>query len=113
MAQLSLRIDLSPGHRLGPGKIFLLEQIRSTGSISAAGRAMGMSYRRAWQLVHALNRTFRAPVVETKLGGKAGGGAELTDFGENLVSVYRDMELTAHHTLRERLAELEAATVAT
>lgn len=109
MARLSLRIDLDADRRIGPGKIQLLEHIGSTGSISAAGRAMDMSYRRAWLLVDALNRMFREPVVSTKLGGKAGGGAELTPFGQALVERYRTMERCAHAALGPDLAALEAA----
>jgi molybdate transport system regulatory protein len=109
MARLTLRIDFAAELRLGPGKIRLLEQIRSTGSISAAGRAIGMSYRRAWQLVDELNRMFREPVVTSKLGGAAGGGTVLTPFGEHLVQSYRDMELVAHAALGPHLKSLEAA----
>ena len=69
MTRLTLRIDFDEGRALGPGKVRLLELVGETGSISAAGRAMGMSYRRAWMLVDALNRTFRQPVVETRGGG--------------------------------------------
>src|SRR6516162_9403017 len=81
MARLTLRLDFGPGRAIGHGKIWLLEAVRDHGSISAAGRSMGMSYRRAWLLVDALNRLFETPVVETKHGGSAGGGAELTPFG--------------------------------
>src|SRR3954468_22037886 len=95
MATLRLRIDFDGAESVGPGKIRLLEHVRDTGSISAAGRAMDMSYRRAWLLVDALNAAFRQPVVMTKLGGKSGGGAVLTPFGAELVRSYRDMELAA------------------
>ena len=78
MAKLSIRIDLDPGGRLGPGKVALLEQIEAQGSISAAGRAMGMSYKRAWDLVAALNAAFRTPLVQAQMGGRHGGGAALT-----------------------------------
>jgi molybdate transport system regulatory protein len=109
MTKLTLRIDFGPANSVGPGKVRLLELVRDTGSISAAGRAMDMSYRRAWLLVDALNKAFRDPVVTTKLGGKAGGGAALTLFGEELVGHYRDMELVAHAALRPHLIALEAA----
>jgi len=75
MAQLSIRIDLGPDFRIGPGKIALLEMIARHGSISAAGRALGMSYRRAWMLVEAMNTGFGRPVVEAQSGGRPGGGA--------------------------------------
>ena len=77
-ARLSIRIDLPGGRRVGPGKIRLLELIDETGSISAAGRAMAMSYRRAWLLVESLNTGFREPVVDAQPGGRHGGGARLT-----------------------------------
>ena len=109
MTRLTLRIDFGPENAIGPGKIRLLELLAETGSIAAAGRAMDMSYRRAWLLVDALNRTFREPVVATKLGGNGGGGAELTPFGEALVGRYRDMEMVAHAALRPHLDALDAA----
>lgn len=94
---------------LGPGKVRLLELVGETGSISAAGRAMGMSYRRAWMLVDALNRTFSLPVVETRGGGAGGGGASLTPFGAGVIENYRAMEHDARDALARRLAELERA----
>ena len=77
---------------MGPGKSELIERIAETGSISAAARAMGMSYRRAWQLVEALNTAFRKPVVVTAVGGERGGGARVTPFGRRLVAQFRSME---------------------
>ena len=109
MTRLTLRIDFDDSRALGPGKIKLLELVGSTGSISAAGRAMGMSYRRAWMLVDALNQTFRLPVVQTRGGGVGGGGADLTPFGANLVANYRAMEQETRDTLARRLADLESA----
>ncbi len=107
MARLSIRIDFEPGGRVGPGKIALLEHIAATGSISAAGRAMGMSYRRAWLLVETLNALFREPVVSTQTGGKSGGGAALTPFGMELVAVYRKLERELHDHAGGPLAALE------
>jgi molybdate transport system regulatory protein len=95
MAQLSIRIDLGPELRIGPGKIALLEQIAALGSISAGGRALDMSYRRAWELIEDLNQTFGKPVVESRSGGKKGGGATLTPLGLSLISRYRAMERAA------------------
>ncbi len=106
---LSLRIDFDGADSVGPGKIRLLELLKETGSIAAAGRAMDMSYRRAWLLIDALNRSFREPVVATKLGGNGGGGAELTRFGAELVAHYRDMETVAHAALRPHLSALDRA----
>jgi molybdate transport system regulatory protein len=87
-----LRIDFPDSERLGPGKMQLLELIHSTGSISAAGRAMDMSYRRAWLLVSAMNAMFSTPVVDSQRGGKQGGGAVVTEFGEELLARYRSMQ---------------------
>ena len=113
MARLTLRIDFDEGRALGPGKVRLLELVGETGSISAAGRAMGMSYRRAWLLIDALNKTFRTLVVQTREGGPGGGGASLTPFGAKLVANYRAMERDAAQALDRRLAELEDALAAT
>jgi len=110
MARLTLRLDFGPGRAVGHGKIRLLEAVRDHGSISAAGRSMGMSYRRAWLLVDELNRLFETPVVETKHGGSAGGGAELTPFGHQVVQQYRRIERKAHKAIASDLAILAAAT---
>ena len=109
MTRITLRIDFDESRALGPGKIRLLELLGETGSISAAGRAMGMSYRRAWLLVDALNQTFRQPVVQTRGGGVGGGGADLTEFGVDLVASYRSMEQETRDTLARRLEALESA----
>ena len=109
MAALTLRLDLAPGKSIGHGKIRLLEAIREHGSISAAGRSMRMSYRRAWMLIDELNRMFVEPLIETKHGGTAGGGAELTAFGEQVVARYRSIEAKAHAAGAEDLADLAAA----
>lgn len=90
--QTHIRIDFPDKERLGPGKMQLLELIHSTGSISAAGRAMDMSYRRAWLLVSAMNAMFASPVVDSQRGGKQGGGAVVTEFGEELLQRYRTMQ---------------------
>jgi len=90
--RLSIRIDLDSGGRIGPGKIALLEAIRSTGSISAGARHIGMSYRRAWLLVEEINRTLRKPAVEAETGGKQGGGAIVTRTGERIIKLYRGIE---------------------
>jgi molybdate transport system regulatory protein len=91
---------------LGPGKIDLIEAIARTGSISAAGRAMGMSYRRAWLLADALNHMFRQPVIIAATGGAKGGGAELTDFGRALAAAYRRAEARTRVAVEEELAVL-------
>lgn len=102
-----LRITFPDDDRLGHGKMELLEHIRETGSISAAGRAMDMSYRRAWMLVAEMNRMFKSQVVESQRGGQKGGGAALTPFGEQLLERFRDMEKTVRTSLADDLAWLE------
>jgi molybdate transport system regulatory protein len=89
---LTLRIMGARTPAMGPGKAELVERISASGSISAAARAMGMSYRRAWQLVEALNKDYRERVVATAAGGARGGGARVTPFGLRLVADYRAME---------------------
>ena len=89
---LTLRILGTGAPAMGPGKAELIERIAETGSISAAARAMGMSYRRAWQLVEALNASYKAPVVVTAVGGERGGGARVTPQGRRLAAAYRAME---------------------
>ena len=90
--RLTIRLDFGPSRRLGAGKIALLELIEQNGSISAAGRAHKMSYRRAWLLVDELNQLFVEPVVAAHHGGAKGGGASLTDQGRRIVALYRDAE---------------------
>jgi molybdate transport system regulatory protein len=97
--KIIFRIQFEPEGRLGRGKIALLCHIRETGSISAGGRAMDMSYRRAWLLVDEMNRLFREPVVESQRGGKQGGGAMLTPFGEALIAHFHAMEEKARAAL--------------
>ena len=108
MARLSIRVDLGPGHRLGPGKVQLLEMIAAHGSISAAGRALGMSYRRAWMLVEAMNAGFGRPVVEVQVGGRSGGGARLSPFGAEVAAQYRAAERAATEAAAPYLARLVA-----
>ena len=106
LPSLSLRIDLDSEGRIGPGKIQLLENIRICGSISAAGRAMDMSYKRAWDLVDEINRICRHAAVERQTGGKNGGGAILTPFGMSLVARYRKIERDAASAVRKDLLAL-------
>ncbi|MDG3039965.1 winged helix-turn-helix domain-containing protein [Roseicyclus marinus] len=93
-ANLRIRILFGDRAMLGPGKIDLLNHIRETGSIAAAGRAMNMSYKRAWMLVEEMNAAFREPLVASARGGKAGGGAHLTETGQAVLTLYRHMEDT-------------------
>jgi molybdate transport system regulatory protein len=104
--RLTLRIDHAGRHMLGPGKVRLLELIGEHGSISGAGRAMGMSYRRAWLLVEALNATFATQVVAAKPGGSGGGGARLTEMGQEVVRRYRAIEQAADTVAATELAAL-------
>jgi molybdate transport system regulatory protein len=107
LPQLSVRIDLDDEERIGPGKILLLENIREHGSISAAGRAMDMSYKRAWDLVDEINRICRHAAVASQTGGKHGGGAMLTPFGAALVARYRKIERDAARAVRKELLALK------
>jgi molybdate transport system regulatory protein len=91
--QVSIRIDLEIGGRIGPGKIALLEAISKTGSISAAARSMNMSYRRAWLLVDELNKLLSEPAVTAAAGGASGGGAMLTPVGRKTVQLYHSIEM--------------------
>ncbi|MBO3759104.1 LysR family transcriptional regulator [Ciceribacter sp. L1K22] len=108
-SRVTLRIDLVNGARLGPGKIALLAGIAEHGSIRAAGAAMGMSYRRAWLLGDEINRMFREPSILTRHGGKSGGGAVLTAFGEDLLRRARQMESDSRKAIGDDLRWLEAA----
>ena len=105
---LTLRVLGAGTPAMGPGKAELIARIGETGSISAAARAMGMSYRRAWQLVEALNKDFRAPVIATAIGGQRGGGARVTPFGERLVARFRTMEKKATAAIATDLRRFEA-----
>lgn len=107
MARLVLQLHFDADNRIGPGKIDLLDQIERTGSISAAGRVMNMSYRRAWLLVDAMNRTFHAPVVATRLGGTSAGRAWLTPLGREVVQLYREIGEVARDAAIPRINRLE------
>jgi molybdate transport system regulatory protein len=107
--RLTLRVDFGSSRSIGPGKIRLLEAIDRTGSISQAGRTLGMSYRRAWLLIDDMNRCFREAVVSAKPGGPQGGGAVLTEFGQDLVRDYRAIETAAETAAKARLRGLEAS----
>lgn len=107
MSRLTLRLDLGPNVAVGPGKVRLLELIDRHGSITAAGRAMDMSYRRAWLLVDELNGSFAEPLVSTQLGGASGGGAKLTAFGRRVIEDYRAMEQEAAAAVAKRMRRLK------
>ena len=107
--RLSIRLDLASGARIGPGKIAVLEEIGRSGSISAAGRALRMSYRRTWELVEDLNRSLGTPVVETAAGGSGGGGAVLTPAGKVVIERYRAIEMDTALAARKHLLVLNRA----
>lgn len=107
--RLSIRLDLASGARIGPGKVAVLEEIGRSGSISAAGRALRMSYRRTWELVEELNRSLGTPVVETAAGGSGGGGTVLTAAGKAVIERYRAIEMDTALAARKHLLAINRA----
>jgi len=107
MARVLLRIYLTSGTPLGPGKVQLLETVRDTGSISAAARALKMSYRSAWLRIDSMNAAFRTPLVRTTLGGQGGGAAVLTALGTSVVGRFRSMEAATRRAVARDLAAVE------
>ena len=114
---LRIRVVFGSDGMLGPGKAELLARIRETGSIAAAGRAMGMSYKRAWLLVETLNATFAGPLVESSRGGAGHGGAALTETGAEVLAIYRRLQEKAEAAtepetgaLRSLLSDMSDAT---
>ena len=107
-AEPELRVLLGSPVAMGPGKAALLEAIAAHGSISGAARAMGMSYRRAWVLVDAMNRAFHRPLVRTATGGPRGGGAALTQTGRAALRRYRAMEAKAHASVAADMRGMRA-----
>lgn len=103
-----LRIVLDPDIAIGPGKADILEGIAETGSIAAAGRRMGMSYKRAWILVETMNSCFKTPLVETSRGGRDRGGATLTQTGELVLACYRRMEALTERAIAKEVNRLRA-----
>ena len=110
MTQLSIRIDLANGKRIGPGKIALLEAIGKAGSISGAARNLEMSYRRAWLLVEEINASLSEPAVAAATGGQHGGGAALTPMGEQIISLYRAIEDHARASSNSEFRAIEKLT---
>ncbi len=107
--RVTVRLDFDSQRHLGHGKIRLLELIEAHGSISSAARAMGMSYRRAWLLTDEVNRMFSEPVFATRMGGRGGGQAQLTEFGRALVDLYRRMEQQTEASFGAEIGRFEAA----
>ena len=104
---ISLRINLGTRPIFGHGKAKLLDAISTNGSISAAARKIGMSYRRAWLLTDAMNQDFKLPLIESSLGGKGGGGAKLTEEGIRVLKLFRNMESKAQKSLINVLTKKE------
>jgi molybdate transport system regulatory protein len=104
--RLSFRLILGDDIALGPGKVQLLEAIHDTGSIAAAGRSMGMSYKRAWHLVDTMNRCFKSPLVEASKGGAHGGGAALSPLALEVIALYHRLEARAHKATDAEMAQL-------
>jgi molybdate transport system regulatory protein len=105
--RLTIRLDFDESRRLGPGKVALLESIGETGSISAAGRAHTMSYRKAWLLVEEMNQMFAKPLVAARPGGAGGGGAELTAIGRQVIALYREAERKMRLGAKAEIARIE------
>ncbi|SEO64157.1 molybdate transport system regulatory protein [Salinihabitans flavidus] len=105
---LRIRIVFGETGMMGPGKAELLERIDATGSIAGAGRAMGMSYKRAWMLIETLNDMFARPVVESTRGGSGGGGAVLTETGRQVLTLYRAFEREVAEAGADRLGEMQS-----
>jgi len=106
--RLWIKIYFGDRGQIGPGKIRLLQGVAGQRSITAAARATGMSYRRAWLLIDQMNKTFRAPVVQTHTGGNTRGGAQLTPLGEEIVARYLELSAQAQAQSEGKLGELAA-----
>ncbi|SAL16494.1 winged helix-turn-helix domain-containing protein [Caballeronia humi] len=107
-AEVRFRMRIKSGDTvaLGPGKVDLLEAVQEHGSISAAARSLGMSYRRAWLLIDELNRSLKSPATISEQGGQSGGGCALTPVGENIVRLYREVESEAQAACAAQIAAL-------
>lgn len=104
---LKLRVKLCSFAALGPGKANLLEAVDRCGSITAAAKDQGMSYRRAWMLIDEMNRAFREPVVGAAAGGRTGGRAEVSELGREVLAIYREVQQLAETAVSEPLLRLE------
>jgi len=109
---IRIRIDFADNVHVGPGKIALLEAIKSSGSISDAARSLGMSYRRAWMLINSLKQGFSEAVTISAAGGAGGGGARLTTFGASLIKQYRTLEREVGRLGAQRLTDIVPHVVA-
>lgn len=104
--RIRLRLKLKADIVMGPGKADVLRSIRDTGSISAAGRLTGMSYKRIWELVNRMNRDYREPLVETSTGGAHGGGAALTPMGEKVLATYEKIMTNTSRAINKEMSLL-------
>jgi len=104
---IRLRVPIGKNIAIGPGKAALLEAISETGSISAAGRKLNMSYRKAWLVVKDMNRFFKRPLVDASKGGLKGGGAHLTEMGCEVLEKYRRLEMTAWESISEDIVDFQ------
>ena len=104
--KFKIQLVVNDSIALGPGKADLLEAIQEKGSISAAAVHMGMSYKRAWDLVNTMNKSFKQTVVATSIGGGKGGGAEITDFGSQVLVQYRVIEAKTTLALKAEMSDL-------
>jgi len=104
-----LRIVLDTDIAIGPGRADILQGIKDTGSIAAAGRRMGMSYKRAWTLVEAINGCFASPLVQASKGGRRGGNTQLTELGEQVLTAYRRMEALTDSAIEPEMKKLRRA----
>lgn len=105
-ARFRLRINTGDEIAIGPGKVALLEAIVETGSITAAAKHLGMSYRRAWLLVDDMNRSFKKPLVESAKGGREGGGTVVNNNGMEVIRLYRSIETVAAERTAADIARL-------
>jgi molybdate transport system regulatory protein len=105
--KVRLWVEEAEGPFLGIGKIWLLENIRKTGSITNAAKEMKMAYRQAWQLVEEMNKRAENPLVEKLLGGKGGGGARLTEAGENAIQTFYELEKKVQDFVKKESANLK------
>ena len=101
----AIKVDFGKGLRLGAGKVRLLEMVAETGSISAAARAMDMSYRRAWLLIEETNEIFKTPVVETAAGGSGGGGAKITEHGRRVIALFKELQIEADQLVAKKFTQ--------
>lgn len=107
---IRLRLKLNAGILMGPGKADVLRGIRDTGSISAAGRLYGMSYKRTWDLVNVMNHDYKQPLVQTNTGGQHGGGASLTPTGEKVLAIYERIIANTAKAISRELGQLTRLT---